>query len=134
MLFQMMEIAFKLIRGHRLDGCLLWATEEKHLYSKKCGRGGSVEYECYQTTLRKRKNTKREHKACTSGVVLKNGKCFPKKKGHTSHENHQKIFEDLQTLNKVKEVCIIMKENCEDLCISVPARNIFTRELSKLVT
>lgn len=127
------SLTFEMIRGHRIDSTLLWIPAEQHLYYKKCARNGKVEYECYQTVLRKNGKSENEAIYCTAGAVVKNGVCTHKAKGHTVHPNHKGIFNNLKVRNRILDRCIAMKEIAEDLCVKVPARDIFTREMAKLV-
>lgn len=126
----MTSVAFELIRGHRIDSTLLWIPAEQHVYYKKCTRNGKVEYECYQTILRKRDH---EVPYCTAGAAIEDGVCTLKLKGHTAHPNHRQIVNNLNARNNVLDRCVAMKEITKDLCVNVPAQNIFTMEMSKLV-
>lgn len=129
----MTSVAFELIRGHRVDSTLLWIPADQHLYYKKCARNGQIEYECYQTILRKNGKSGFEFKYCTAGAVIKDGICTHKVNGHTVHPNHSQIVKNLKARNNILDQCIAMKEITEDLCVKVPAQNIFIREMSKLV-
>lgn len=124
----MERLPYVMVRGCRSDAFLLYTTKEQHLYVKKYERNNKTEYVCYQTILFKRTASVGK---CTSGVQVKDGICTRKKNGHTSHESHKKIYDDLITRHKINDACISLKDMCEDLCITVPARNIFTREIAK---
>lgn len=125
--YRKMNISFKIISGHRSDGSLLWSPDEDYLYFKKCERGGKIVYECYQTMLRKRKNIETLTPACTADVFVSDGVCKRRKKEHIQ------LFNDLQTRCAINETYLSLREQCQDLCMSIPAQKIFTRELSKLV-
>lgn len=118
------------VKGQWSDALLLYAPQDQYLYVKKCECGGKIEYVCYQTILCK---SDAGAQRCTSGVQVQNEICTRKKNGHTLHASHQRIYDDLVTRHKINDACIAFKEQCEDLGMSVPAKQIFIREMAKLV-
>lgn len=124
----MNQLTYVMVKGHRSDSALLFVPQEQHLYVKKCERFNKTEYICYQTILCKSSSIPEK---CTSRVQIKNGICTRKRNGHTTHDNHKIIYNDLITRHKINDACIALKDMSKDLCISVPDRKIFTRELAR---
>lgn len=129
----MESLPFEIVKGHRSDSNLLWISVDQNLYYKKCNRNGNEEYECYQTILRKNRKMEYEAMYCTAGAVIKNGVCSHTTVRHTFHSNHKEIYVNLKARNSILDKCKAIKEITEDFCITVPARDIFTREMAKYV-
>lgn len=122
---------YEILLGHRSDGNLLWIQEEKNLYiKKKTHKSGLEDWICYEQILQRNKT---ETASCTSRVLVdrQTKLCTRKKIEHIQHPNHDVIYKDLQTRNKIIDDSIAMRNLCEDLSVNVPAFDIFTREVAK---
>lgn len=130
----MEKIAVEKIQSSRSDGVLLWASEEKHVYVKKSTSPvtGLEDWICYQTIIRK---THPDAPECTSRVLVdpENMTAVRKRVNHTNHQNHELIFKDLASRNKIINDCVQLKEMCDGLSIDVRASDVFTREMATLV-
>lgn len=126
------NLPYKMITGHRRNANLLYSLNEKYLYVKKKvhNNTGKQDWVCYQEIL-----CKTDPKAipCSSRVLLdpKTNMCTPKKIPHTNHLNHEILEKDLLTREKVYDDCIALKNLTDGLSLSIPAGEIFTRELAK---
>lgn len=119
-----------MIIGSRMDSQLMWVPEERHLYHRKRETSNGVEWTCYQNILVK---GKKDAIKCTSSVIV-NGKTCTRKNiqnEHTKHGDHTKKYNDLISANNIKTDCIKLSQMCKGLSISVPAYDIFTREMAK---
>lgn len=125
-----MEYCF--IEGYK-GGKLLYLKDEKHLFVRKSGENGEEVFICYQTILYKgNKNKQSEHLNCTARVKLDANKiCTRNKIAHTSHENHEIHFCDLETLNAIKENCQILQKIIPITAHKVSAKEIFLQEMAK---
>lgn len=137
----MANVAHQLIMGHRLDGTLLWAPDEKHLYFKKKSlKNGNEDWICYQEMLLKQKGKPQgEHTSdltkCTSRILRNPAiqTCQRKKVAHTDHENHEKIYKDLVSRHNIYRDTVRLRDATAGLSMNVPVNDIFTRELAKWV-
>lgn len=68
---------------------------------------------------------------CSSRLNVDNdGNCF-EISSHKVHENHELIFEDMNTKNKFLDAVIVVNHHLENLPANVSNHDIFTRELAK---
>lgn len=131
---KMAQLLYKKIRGKRYNSRLLWVPEEKHLFVRHRvneNRNKGEDWICYQTILRKKN---KNDVNCSSALHIDSkGICRRKnvRNSHTNHNNHQSIFDDLISLNNIKDDCITAKKVYEGISTSFSALDIFTRELSK---
>lgn len=128
---QMADISYEIIQGHRSDSWLLWSPQEKLLYSKKrVGSNGMEDWICYQDMIRKKQP---DATSCTCRLLVDRSKptCSRKSIEHTSHMNHQLIYDDLMSRNKIIKDCSDFNALTKGLSLQVPAQDFFTRELAK---
>lgn len=129
----MAQLAYEKINGKRRTSSLLWVPKDKYLYVRHrehTNENKGEDWICYQTILHKKnKNIVK----CTSAVNLLNEVCTRKNAHnlHTMHTNHQTIYDDLISLNKIKDDCIAAKELSKGLSMNISACDLFTREIAK---
>lgn len=117
---------YEMVEGRRKGSKLLWVYEEKNLYGFKEERSGRKEYFCYQNKIDPngvRCSARRMIDAngiITAGVVP-----------HSIHSNHESIYKDLKSRSDVINACSAAASALEDLHVTVPNQQIFTRELAK---
>lgn len=122
----MQHLPYKTVMGHRRNAQLLWVPTKKHIYVKKEG-----EWICYQTILLKSDSNAIK---CTSRVqTISDSLCIQKNVfvPHTNHEDHEKIYNDLISRNKIIDQCVEMKNLSDGLTISIPSKDIFTRKMAR---
>lgn len=130
----MAQLMFQKVRGKRIDSWLLYVPQEKHLYVKHRvveGKEPGEDWICYQSILNKKD---KDQVKCTSTVHLgQNNICKQKniRNPHTNHINHELIYKDIMSLNKIKTDCINAKVVSDGVAMKISASDIFTRELSK---
>lgn len=121
---------YTIIRGFTKGSHLLYVPGEKYLYVRKNKKRN--QYVCYQEMLLKSKSSPENSvQKCTGSVVLKDGKCFARK-SHVPHGNHKAKFDDYQSRNDIIDSCVQLRKLTEGLSIRVPAKQVFTRKISKL--
>lgn len=126
-----MELKHELLTGKRTDSTLLYIPSEKNLYVKNSSMKGVHRYVCYQKILRKPDQNINATPACYARITMKGGKCFRTNEPHASHDDHQHIYEDLLTSNKIKSTCKQLREILGESARAVETRTIFNRELAK---
>lgn len=125
-----MEYSF--LRGKR-DGKneLLYVHSEKMLYVLKDIKRGKKIFICYETILKKKSIKKGEH-ICTSRVTIDlNGKCTKNRIDHTSHENHEEIMRDCNSLNTIKSKCKRLQKEYPVSSHKITVKDIFLDEMAK---
>lgn len=123
------NIPYEIIPGHRRDAQLLWSPDEKYLYFRKKIDNGMEDWGCYQEMLRK-KNPGATSCSARLSVDRSRPTCSSKSMAHSAHNNHELIYMDLISRNKIVDDCINLKNAVEGLSIDVPVADIFTRELA----
>lgn len=124
---------YELIRGLRRDSKIIWVPTDKCLYVRKESRRGCDEYICYQTILgdAKKKNILNIPMCtCRVKIDIATGKLLPRKKSHTAHNDHELLYKDMKSKNKITDDVIAISEACKGLSIKVPINDIFTREIA----
>lgn len=147
---------FEYIEGLRRNAKVVWVPRERHLYVRNVKRGGNIEYICYQKVLcnqniterkdknnndesigkherKKKKNNKREIVLkCNARVIVDGNEKYTRNKiEHTFHENHEHIYKDMVSKNKIIDRCVAHKKVTEGLAVKVPTHDFFTLELAK---
>lgn len=118
------------VAGKRKNSCLLYLPEEKKLFYKTSSRRDNSEYYCYERILSERDKSNGNCKLkCSARVSIKNGICMRNSTQHISHDNHEKIFNDLIPANKIKTMCATLGASLPTHKIST--KEIFYQELSK---
>lgn len=114
-----------------LSACVYYATRIFYDSRKRTTVNGDV-WTCYQSILTK--NQKNAVK-CSSSVLVDGEFCSQRnvRNPHSNHGNHQKKFDDLVSSNNIKKNCIEMGKMLQGLSISVPAYDIYTKEMAKWV-
>lgn len=91
---------------------------------------GGTDYICYQSILRKNLK-KKKIPNCTSRVKIDNcGLCTRKRIPHSTHMNHEMLYKDMKSKNKIIDDVVSLSKQLENLSTEVPAPDIFTRELA----
>lgn len=129
---------FSYIQGFH-GGMLLYLHEEKHLFVKSHDRNGQVEFICYEETLSKEKykndevatQGQQKKTKCTAKSFVRDNHCRRNKIQHQVHPDHELVYQDLQTLNAVKEKCKLLAEWCPLSSHKISSKEIFLVELSK---
>lgn len=128
----MADLPYEIIIGHRRDAQLLWSPREKMLYyRKKVLKNKNEDWLCYQDILGRDKTKNVIACSCRMSVDRSKSTCNHKTFGHTSHENHEAIYKDLISRNKIIDDCILLNNATEGLSMDVPIGDIFTREMAK---
>lgn len=133
---------YKFVKGKR-GGDLLHVLDEnmlyvKHSYHRNASTVDTV-YICYHTILSAETKKTRENEdrtQCTARVRLLSNGVLDRMlhSNHTNHQNHDRLVRDLKKLNDMKSVAKALHTDlCED-AHRMPNRNIFQREISKLVS
>lgn len=107
---------YEYVQGFRRTSNLVWLPIEKLLYAKHDNRNGKAEFVCYQKVLQNNKNQNNKKKRknntenkeneeilkCTAKVLIdSDGRCVRNKIAHTCHDNHELIYKDMISKNKV---------------------------------
>lgn len=124
---------YEVIRGLRRDSQIVWVPAHKCLYVKKESRGGFHEYICYQTILcdpKKKDVASVIPCTCRIKIDISTGNLLPSKKQHSSHANHELLFKDMNSKNKITDDVVAITEACKGLAVHVPINDIFTREIA----
>lgn len=132
-ILKMAQLIYNKIRGKRRNASLLWIPQDKYLYVRHrehTDKSKGEDWICYQTILHKKDKSVVN---CSSAVNIKNEMCTRKnvQNPHTNHNNHQIIYNDLITLNNIKDNCIAAKQLGEGLSMNISTCDIFTREIAK---
>lgn len=118
----------------------MYVPSEKHLYLTQIKRNGKEEYICYQKVLARPKNKKKVKKrrqhgssiSCTARVVIHpDGRCVRNKKPHTDHDNHELIYKDLASKNRIIDRSLEIQNVLDGIPLDIPTHHVFTQELSK---
>lgn len=115
----------EIVEGKRKGSKLVWIPEENHLYYIKDERGARKVYLCYQNREDKNSSCPARRFIDSDGQVTSNQ--IP----HANHPNHEQIYNDLKTRSKIIQSCIQASTALEDLHVTVPTQQIFTRELAR---
>lgn len=103
------------------------------MYVKKESRGRYEEYICYQTVLGdpKKKNSEKIPKCtCRIKIEISSGNLLPKTKPHTTHDNHEILYKDMKSKNKITDDIIAITEACKGLSLNAPINDVFTKEIA----
>lgn len=122
------------IKGFR-GGNLSYVREEKNLYLPKTKtKTGQSYLVCYDTILMK--NEKRENpnfKDCPARCVVDEAtgllRCTVSH--HREHGNHESIFNDLISLNGMKDRCRYLAAQYPFSARKIPVKDIFLAEMAK---
>lgn len=121
-----------IIRGYRGESKLVYVPKEKYLYLKKNERSGNRTYICYQKVLLARERKYEDHTKCNAVVIIdKQGNCWKGKSHHTSHQNHRSIYNDLISLNSMKDTCQFLHDKAPASAHKIPLTEIIATELKE---
>lgn len=127
----MEELDVEIIPSSRSDGVLLWCPREKHLYIKKSNAtNGREDWICYQQMLIKNNKSAVDCKSRLS--VDRSAMTGTRKKIlHEKHDNHERVYKDLVSRNKINSDLVQLKALSDGLSIDIRSHDVFTRELAK---
>lgn len=86
-------------------------------------------FECYQKVLTRKKNE--THQKCGAGVFLTDNIVTQSKTPHSEHDNHEKIYLDMISINNIKSDVKKMHEDYPEISHKIPVSSIFYKEVSK---
>lgn len=111
-------------------GQLLYLKDEKHLFLRKESKNGKTYWVCYDTI--KSANGGKSG-PCRARCIMDDSTktCERNKTPHTSHENHEINFNDLQSLNSMKDHCRYLARNFPYSAHKIPIKDIFLAEMVK---
>lgn len=143
-IFQKRDVDFEYVIGERRNARLVYVLEENNLFVTQAKRNGKEEYICYQKFLsktgnkktskksKKRRNGKNSSNPCTARIVIDaNGKCYRNKVPHSAHDNHEFIYKDMVTKNRIISRSLAIKDALDGIPLEVPTHDVFTHELAK---
>lgn len=124
-----MNTDYVYLKGSRDDYNLLYVFSDKCLYIKKVVRENqNVEWICYQSVLVKK--DKNNQLKCTARAIIKpDGTLTRNKVSHSKHSDHSCIYEDMISLNNMREKCDYVKQNFDSVAHKVSALDIFLQEM-----
>lgn len=111
------------------SGTLLYVPSEKHLYLRKSSRNGIAYFVCYDTVITKKEKSKA---TCFARCHIKEKTCTRNAAPHTHHD-HEIIYNDLVSLNAMKNSCRLLAEKFPLSAKKIPIKEIFLMEMSKWV-
>lgn len=123
-------IAIKGFRG----GNLFYIREKKRLFLRKSTKLGQTYLVCYDTVLTKNYKKKNpSFEACPSRCVLNEstGLLRYTESSHREHDDHECIFNDLVSLNAMKDRCRYLAVNYPYSARRIPVKEIYLAEMSK---
>lgn len=126
-----MELKYEFLTGKRTDSTLLYIPSEKNLYVKNSTMKGVQRYVCYQKILRKNSKNKDSTPLCYARITMKEGNCYRTNAPHARHDDHQHIYEDMLTSNRIKSTCKQLREILGESARAIDTRKIFNQELAK---
>lgn len=119
---------YVLIQGFQ-SGTLFYVPSEKHLYVRKSSRNDNVYLACYDTIISK--NEKNNNVSCSARCHVKQNICVRTDTPHSVHDDHEIIYNDLISLNAMKNSCRLLAENFPISAKKIPIKEIFLMEMSK---
>lgn len=121
---------YVLIQGFQ-SGALYYVPSEKHLYVRKSSRNGNVYLACYNTIISK--NEKNNNESCSARCHVKLNTCVRTGTPHTKHVDHEIIYNDLVSLNAMKNTCRLLAENFPISAKKISIKEIYLMEMSRWV-
>lgn len=115
-----------IVRGFK-GGDLLYLHNENILFLKHSTRGLNVYFKCYHVLQRDQPN----YIHCPVMCTLIDGVCHRNNAEHSHSTNHRVEYNDLQSLNAMKETCRWLREHCPSSANKIPLHDIFMLEISK---
>lgn len=115
-------------------GTLYYLPEEKHLFLQKSTRDGIIYLVCYDTIVNKPKISEGVSvRVCRARRRINEStkECSKTSSDHCVHGNHEILFRDLVSLNKMKEQCRFLSEKFPFSAHLVPISEIFIIEMAK---
>lgn len=114
--------------GFRDSSNLVYVIKEKNLFVGKEKRNNGKSYVCYQTILCKKDQTQVK---CSARVKIdKNGDCQRNHVDHSSHPNHEMIYNDMNTAHSMKDVCKQLQGLLGSSARKISSREVFNRQLA----
>lgn len=109
-------------------GKLYYLPKEKHLFLRKTSKNEKTYLICYDTIM-----AKKSANACSARCRLdeSTGECLRTVTNHCNHESHEIIFQDLVSLNAMKDQCRYLAEKFPFSAHLIPISEIFLIEMSK---
>lgn len=116
------------------DGMLYYIPADGHLYVRKYSKNSKIYLSCYERCLTKKfaKNNP-SFQLCPAKVHLdtKTNLCYRTNAPHTSHDDHELKYRDLQSLNGMKDHCRFLAKHFPFSCHKIPIKEIFLLEIAK---
>lgn len=126
-----MEVEYELLTGKRTDSTLVYVPSEKNLYVKNSTTKDVQRYVCYQKILRRGPQNGDVIPMCYARITMKNGNCYRTNAPHAPHGDHEHIYADMLTANKIKGTCKQLREVLAESARAIDTRKMFNMELAK---
>lgn len=128
---------YELLSGYRRNNDkpkqLLYIPDEECIFIKNEERHDKTIYVCYQKILSrdtKKANRSDMHPKCLArAIVNMDGNCWRNNTPHTVHATHDRIVEDMKSLNRIKNICATAGANLPSHKIS--SKYVFITETAR---
>lgn len=109
---------------------LLYIDKEKCLYMEHSQKNGKKYFQCYQGRLK----SSLDYVPCPARCnVDQSTKIYTRTNGIHNHKNHELEFNDLKSLNAMKDKCRWLADSVPLYAYKISVKEIFLEEMAKLV-
>lgn len=124
--FDSKMINYSYVTGFKGKTKLLYSHDERNLYALKSSSNGinPLQYECYHNS------NKENHPRCPVYCTVV-GNIVRRNTERHCHPDHMVKYNDLISLNGMRNTCILLKEHCPSSGHRISLYDIFLQEIAK---